>query len=307
MERAGVWTMATEGENRRKHVKDYFDGDNRILAWILIVLGTPAIALGGLGLLMMGYGIYLLWQRRRHLSDEQIDKWTEQDFATHNFVERAWQMAGSPQLVRHPTFVRGVAGDILSRGIFKGERWGEDAVWRKTPLAATVILCTADELIVYQTGIDLTTGNRVNERLIEAFYQDVISVGMNSHTETLDLEESVKDVARAKLDAKQLAQGLSKRKLRRIFTRLKTKYREHLVGETLQYEQTRVYQIELSDGDTIAIAVNDGRPTRVANNQDDAAHGDATAQSMISLRAFVREQKQRLLHRYGAQGAGPLV
>lgn len=293
--------------DKRKSIKSYFDGGSILLALLLIGLGIPAIAFMGLGLIMIGWGLFLLWRRRKLMSDEQIDRWIEEDFAAHNFVERAWRLAGSPNLERHPTFIRGFADEELEKRVFSGERWGEDGVWRKTPLAATVILCTQDQIIVYQTGLDLTTGNRVNERVVEAFYQDVISVSIASRSETIDLDAMSKSIKSAKFDLKDVRQGLSRRKMRKILTRMKTKYRNHIVGDILQLEQSKVYSIELSDGDTITIQVPDGRPTSVAGTLDDAAQGDVNAQNMVALRSFVREKKQRLLHRYGSIASGPLV
>ncbi len=80
--------------DKRKSIKSYFDGGSILLALLLIGLGIPAIAFMGLGLIMIGWGLFLLWRRRKLMSDEQIDLWIEEDFAAHNFVERAWRLAG---------------------------------------------------------------------------------------------------------------------------------------------------------------------------------------------------------------------
>lgn len=292
--------------DKRKSIKEYFEGPNTVAAWLLIVFGIPLIFAFGLGLLMIALGIYLLWRKKSKLSDQQIDKWIAEDFAAHDFVMRAWLMSGFTELAREPMVLRGIAGGTLSDNVFSSEMVGEDGQLRSTPLAATVVLCSPDQLGIYQTGLDLTTGNRVNEAFVEVFYQDVVGVGSAHRSESLDLKKAELGLKAANVNLNELQKGLTRAKLRTNLGRLKTLFAKHILNDILQRDMSMIYRIDMIDGHQISIPIRDGRPTREANNQDDARAGDEVARQMVMLRAFVREKKRSLLQS-GAHGSGPLV
>ena len=301
--------MVDRAENdKRRHIKAYFEGSNALLAWLLIIVGVPMIFAFGLGLVMIAVGAYLLWQRKSKLSGQQIDKWAAEDFAAHNFIMRAWVMFGSPEITREPLVLRGIATSTpLSENVFSGEMVGDDGLTRSTPLSATVILCSAEQLGIYQAGLDLATGNRVNERFVEVFYQDVVGISTIHRTESLDLKKVELGLKTTNMNLAEIQKGLTRAKLRMNLTRLKTLFGDHIVDDVLQRDTAKIYRIDFVDGSNIAIPVRDGRPTRVANGQDDAQAGDEIARSMVLLRAFVREKKRAALLQVAARGSGSLV
>ena len=185
---------------------------------------------------------------------------------------------------------------------------GKDGRMRSTPITATVILCTADQLGIYRTGVDLTTGNRVNERVLEVFYQDVVAIGTDAVTVTgnVDAANAVGSIGLATLTERDKRRGFSKTKLIRNVHRLADRFRSELIAGMLQRDMRKVYRIGLSDGETVRIPIADGRPTRRANSEVDVEVGDEAAKAMVALRAFVREKKRAVL-RADPAGSGPLI
>ena len=272
----------------------------------LIILGLPLLFAYGFGLVLIGIGIYLFWRRRSRLSDKQIDRWIAEDYAAHNFPLRAWQLAGFDEQVRH-VFLRGIAaGTTLADNVFTGEIMGDDGVARSTPMSATVILCSHDQMGIYQTGVDLTTGNRVNERFLEVFYQDVVAISVGYQSSSLDLKKAEKGLRAANISLADVQKGFSRKKLRMNLKKLRAIFVQHIVADVLQRDLVKVYRIDLADGEHVIIPTWYGLPTRVANAENDPQSGDEVARSMAAVRAIVREKKRAFL-RAEAAGAGPLV
>jgi hypothetical protein len=302
---SGLMSNSSE-DTKRKQVKKYFAGKDNTLPWILIVIGVPLLFLKGIGLILIIIGLILMFSDNSTHNDKQIDRWTEEDFAAHDYKTRASQLAGFSELVREPILLRGLAGDVLKAGIYNGERVGDDGMLRATPFAVTVILCSPEQMGIYQTGIDLTTGNRVNETFLEVFYQDITAISVRARSETLDFNSSATDISTLKLNADDLRKGFSKRKLRAQLASLRGRFENYIVDGSLQRDMSKVYRIDLADGDQISIPIADERPTKAANAQNDAEAGDEAARNMVALRAFAREKKRALLHG-GPAGSGALV
>ncbi len=297
--------MAISESQKRKYIRSYFDDERAALAWALILIGIPAIFAFLIGIVMIIVGVFLLWRRRSLTSDEQIDAWIEEDYRRHDFIDRARQLIGFHEEVREPVLLKGGAGGA-NEEIFTGEKWGDDGVMRETPLSAAVILCSRDQIAIYRTGLDLTTGNRVNERVYEAFYQDVVSINVVSHSQSIDLDAARKQLSAFKsLNPKEVQKGLTKTKLKMSISGIRSRFANELINDTLQRERSRVYHIGLSNGENIMLPISDGRPTRLANASDDTSLGQA-ASSMLTLRNFVREKKCQILAET-ASGGGPLI
>jgi hypothetical protein len=293
-------------DEKRANIRKYFDGSSAALAWTLIVLGLPFLFAYGFGLVLIAIGIYLLWRRRSDLSDKQIDRWTAEDYAAHNFLLRAWQMSGFDEQIRHVSLQGIAAGTNLADDVFSGEIVGDDGVLRSTPMSATVILCGQDQMGIYQTGLDLTTGNRVNERFFEVFYQDVVAVSVGYRSNSLNLKQVESGLRGANLNLAEVQKGLTRKKQRMNLRKLRSIFSQHIIADVLQRDLVKVYRIDLANGEHIVIPTRYGLPTRVANAQDDAQSGDEIARSMAAVRAIVREKKRAAL-RAEAAGAGPLV
>ena len=302
-----------EEGGKRREVKKYFKGRKHILAWALIVLGIFTLSIG-VGVILLIAGIVLRLWKTQSSQETQIDTWSDEDFRAHDYITRACQLCNFSSYERQPVLIRGFAGEGLWNDVFHTQRLGNDGKFRATPIAATVLLCGPDQLGIYQTGIDLTTGNCVNETLWEVFYQDVTSIGAASNSQTIDFKDVFKNilgyrlfVGRLLVSGEAKEKGFTTSNIKKAYLALENRYKMYLVGEFLQREVTKTYRIDLADGDKIQIVTVDERPTRIANTQNDAALGNDVARSMLSLREFVREKKRYLLHMRTAGGSGALI
>lgn len=295
-------------DRKRRAIREYFSERGQLLPWVLAGAGLLVLSFSWIGLLLIGFGVYLLVRKRRLTSDAQIDRWTDEDFDAHDYVARARDLAQLGDLVRDSVLLRGVADAGFDDGVINASRMGKDGRMRSTPITATVILCTADQLGIYRTGVDLTTGNRVNERVLEVFYQDVVAIGTDAVTVTgnVDAANAVGSIGLATLTERDKRRGFSKTKLIRNVHRLADRFRSELIAGMLQRDMRKVYRIGLSDGETVRIPIADGRPTRRANSEVDVEVGDEAAKAMVALRAFVREKKRAVL-RADPAGSGPLI
>lgn len=282
--------MARVNQGDAEKIKKYFGGAGRMLPWLLILAGVPLLIVYGLGLLLIGAGIFMLSQRSAPVEDSKIDRWTDEIIAGHDYIARAREMSGFTELVREPILLIGFAADELKAGVFNGDRVGDDGNLRETPMGAMVLLASPDQLGVYRTGVDLLTGGRVNERFLEVFYQDVTAITVGKQSQHLDLGLAVSNLGqgagiKASIDAAKAKKNAQK---------LRSRYGRSIVADVLQWEGSRIYRIDLSDGTHVNFAVRDGRVTDEANAAPFVG-GDDTATAMYALRLFVRDKKRGFL------------
>lgn len=284
--------MARVNQGNAEKIKKYFGGAGRMLPWILILIGIPLLFAFLIGVLFIGAGIYMLSQRSAPVEDSKIDTWAREIIAGHDYVARARELSGFTDFVREPILLTGIAGDAMKDGVFNGERVGDDGRYRATPMQATVLLASPDQLGVYQTGIDLITGNRVNERFFEVFYQDVTAITVGSKSQFMDMAIATAATSGAKgLD---IQQSLNAAKARENMQKLRSRYGKSIVADILQWESAKVYMIDMTDGQRVPIYVSDDRVTEEANAAPFIS-GDNTAQAMHALRLFVRDKKRGFL------------
>lgn len=287
----------TVDPRRAELLKKYFGGKTRLLPVLMIIAGVPLTLFFGFGLLLIGAGLFLISRRSSVVEDAKVDAWTDEIWAKHDYVTRAKEMSGFGALVREPVLLRGGASDDIVQGAFTGERFGDDGYTRRTPISATVILASEDQLGIYQSGIDLVTCNRVNERFLEVFYQDVVAISIGSTTEGFDLAELAKAISIQKRSVEDLAKGDTKARSRKFLEKFKNRYRTAMVADIVQRDLFRYYKIEFVDGDKISIPVFDGRPTVDANVAQIIDPSDEAAKSMQALRMFVRDKKRGFLRK----------
>jgi hypothetical protein len=207
-------------------------------------------------------------------------------------VARAREISGFTELVREPILLTGIAEDDLKVGVFTGDRLGDDGRHRATPMQATVVLASPDQLGIYRTGIDLVTGNRVNERFLEVFYQDVTAITIGTRSEFMDM--GIATAAASGMQAMNLQQGINAAKARQNIQKLRSRYGKSIVADILQWESAKLYRIDFSDGEHVRLLVSDDRVTEEANATPFVS-GDNTAQAMHALRTFVRDKKRGFL------------
>jgi hypothetical protein len=295
-----------QSEDTKRHaMREYFEGKKRLLPIVLIVIGVLSLFII-IGVVFIAIGLYLLFRHRKLIADSQIDQWTQEDYNAHDFLARAKLLTGIDAPVRDPVILYGLADSAMGSGIIEGSRMGDDGKFRSTPLGATVILCTANQLGIYQAGLDLTTGNRVNERILEVFYQDVVAIGYAISTESLDTKNYVQGIRTIPLSTEQVRRGITRGKLIENLRKLTERFRADIVADILQRDMRKTYRIDFVDGDHVQIPIADGRVTRQANAERDPEAGNASAQAMLALRSFVRDKKSAIMKGGEPGTGGPL-
>ena len=181
--------------DKREQTKRYFK------AWVIppflahppkwakrmIIIGLPCLVLPPLGCLLIGIGIVGLmdWRKQRP-DDAQMDAWLDEDLKVLQGKALSKSGTDPSELVGEPVVVTGLRlWDIAGAEVaFKK---GKDNVLRFTPVGVTVLNFTQNQLIIYSSVLDLTTGNALNESTEEYFYRDVVSVSTKTKSMTKQL------------------------------------------------------------------------------------------------------------------------
>jgi len=295
-------------DQKRETIKKYFRSEsNQVLAIILIVIGLPLLAVAFIGVVPIAIGIYLLMKGGKYNDDQQIDKWMEEDFQSHDYVARAKELSTFDGLVREPVLLRTGRPEMVGSEMIEGQRVGEDGVWRRSLTGASVLLCNDEQLGIYQTGLDALTGNRVGERFLEVFYQEVTSIEIVKETDTVDLKDMMRNVKTANFSSSDKSMGLNRGVMTRHLEALKRRFAQFIVADILQRESATVFRIRFADGRDIAFPIVDRRATVVANRETivDPSAEDVSAQ-MLTFREFVRDMKRRQITKVES-GAGSLI
>lgn len=282
-------------ENAEK-LKKYFGGSGRLLPWLLIAIGIPLLFAFLIGVIPIAIGVWMLSKQSAPLPDGKVDQLTDEIMRSHDYVTRAREVSAFPELIREPILLQGLAPKWQRDGVFSGERFGDDIKLRATPMGVTVLLAAPDQLGIYQTGVDLITGNRVNEQFLEVFYQDVIGVVTVSQTKSYDLGEALKNVTPTANPA-DIKRNLDLAKLRKSIEKMRQKHAKSIVADILQWQDTKVYRIEFANGQHVEIVVGDGQITEEANARPFVSSDSETAQAMFALRTLVRDKKRGFLRK----------
>lgn len=184
----------------REQIKKYFKPFPKWAVW-MIGIGIPSLALQGLGLLLIGVGIWGLVAWSKRPTDAQMDAWLDEDLRM--LPPKALSKTGTDpsDLVAEPVMITGPRlSDIANAHL--AFRKGKDNIFRFTPVNITVINFTANQLIVYSCALDLTTGNALNESTDEYFYKDVVSVA----TKTKSYSVQMQDGRTEQIDAAEMFQ-----------------------------------------------------------------------------------------------------
>lgn len=173
-------------QDKRDKIKRYFA---KFPSWAIwsIILGLPLLAVYGLGILLIGIGIWGITYYNQRPSDQQMDIWIEEDL--HKMQDKALNKSGLDQseLIGQPVMVTGPRFWNIG-GAEAGIKKGKDDIVRFMPIGVTVINFTPNQLVAYQCALDLTTGNPLSESTDEYFYKDVVSVSTISKTMTWESE-----------------------------------------------------------------------------------------------------------------------
>jgi hypothetical protein len=150
----------------------------------LMLLG-PVVA-KGVGILLIAAGVGAIYNDSKVVSDGEVDQWTQEDL--RKLSGRSLEKMGidPSETVADGVIITGPRLSNLGPAPF-GYRKGKDNILRFTPVNATIINFTQNQLLVYRCALDLISGNPVNEATDEYFYRDVVSVQTSSETVTVSL------------------------------------------------------------------------------------------------------------------------
>ena len=250
-------------ESEREQIKKYFAKFPRWAVWAIII-GLPLLAALGLGLILIGAGIWGLVSYFQKPTDEQMDAWTQEDLK--GLQARALAKTGldPSELVAEPVMVYGPRFWRVG-GAEVAIKKGKDGIVRFMPLGVTVINFTQNQLVAYQCALDLTTGNPLSESTDEYFYRDVVSVSTQSKTLTWD---------QAALNASALAmEALS----------------PLLTAGKLQFNDAETFVLTTSGGTSIEVVLSD--PKLIDSVGGGSIPTDMAEKAVQTVRKMLREKK----------------
>lgn len=287
----------TDEHEKRREIKDYFRGkEQKNNAWPigLMVVG----GLTGLGSLLgfnvigilfggaiAGLGFFLFRKQAKTVSEAQIDAWFAEDMRdldawsrTRTGIDAIGGETGEAlSLVSFPD------PDMVKNMFFTGKR-GDDGVFRVTPQAYTCFYFLENTMISFQCEIDHSTGNKINERYLEFFYQDIVTVSSHTRTQTSGATNMINALASGATDSKSAASAL--------LSSATAVVRGRAVDGLVQYNAEESFRITLSNGETIPVRVSDSR--FVDRDTNELAQISNLQARVKTIRDRVREKKRSL-------------
>lgn len=186
----------------------------------------------GIGAILLAGTLSVRWLMARP-NEAQMDTWLEEDIKT--LEPRAISRGGldGEVLVQDRVVITGPRFRNLSGAEF-GFRRGADGQARFTPVHVTIINFTEHQLVAYQCALDWTTGKPLNECVNEYFYNDIVSVAIQSDTFTYSVSE------------------LDQRLVSRI-----PKIKESAVNGKIQVNGGDTFILSTSGGTSVRVELND--------------------------------------------------
>jgi hypothetical protein len=287
----------TNEHEKRREIKDYFRGkEQKNNAWpigLMVVGGLIGIAsLVGFNIIgilfggaLAGLGFFLFRKQAKTVSDEQIDAWFAEDM--HDL--EAWSRARTGI-----DAIGGETGEALSlvsfpdpelvkNTFFEGKR-GEDGVFRVTPQAYTCFFFLENTMISFQCEIDHSTGNKINERYMEFFYQDIVTVSSHTRTQTSGATSMINALTSGGTDNRSAASAL--------LSSATAVVQGRAIDGLVQFNAEESFRITLSNGEIIPVRVSDSR--FVDRDTKELAQISNLQARVKTIRDRVREKKRSL-------------
>lgn len=176
-----------ENEAKREAIKKYFKPFPTWTVW-MIVIGLLLLMAHWAWILLVGIGIWGIYAWSGRPSDQEMDKYIEEDLshAKKKSLQKLSmdesQLVGESVVVTGPRLWNTGGADILHKK-------GGDNTLRFTPINISVLNMTQHQIVSYQCCLDLTTGNYLNESTDEYFYKDVVSVATKTESKTYTLDK----------------------------------------------------------------------------------------------------------------------
>lgn len=157
-------------------------------AIILILVGAGLLAtdetsarVGGLFSLILGTFIIFNWIKQP--TDQQMDEYIAEDLLTVTNKSLSKSDVDRSQLVSELLTLTGFRIENAAGAEYNWKK-GKDGIARFTPINFTAIIMTENQLVTYNSALDLMTGNSLNETTDEYFYKDVVSVSTETSSAT---------------------------------------------------------------------------------------------------------------------------
>lgn len=172
---------------KRDAIKRYF-AKFPSYAVIFIIAGAGLLAtdeistkVGGFVLLILG--TLIIWNWIKQPTDKQMDQYIAEDLLTVTNKSLTKSDVDRSQLVSELLTLTGFRIENAAGADYNWKK-GKDGVSRFTPINFTAIIMTENQLVTYNSALDLMTGNALNETTDEYFYKDVVSVSTETSSAT---------------------------------------------------------------------------------------------------------------------------
>lgn len=285
--------------DKRREIKDYFRGkeqrSNKLPIGLMAVGGLVLLVSltsfniigmligGGLGFL----GFRLFKAKPKTATEEQIDAWFSEDLQgldswarTRTGIDAIGGEAGEAlSLISYPD-------NEMVKNTFNSGKRGDDGKWRVTPQAFSCFFFLENTMVAFQCEVDHSTGNKINERYFEFFYQDIVTVASLSRTHTTGASSMIQAITGAPdTNTKQAAASA-------LLSNATAIVRGRAVDNVVQYVAEESFVISLSNGEAIPVRVSDAR--FVDRDTQELAQISGLQARVKMIRDRVREKKRSL-------------
>lgn len=257
----------------RDRIRRYFRDEKRpnwkivVAGVVIFAIGTQthwAVTLAAIGLAWLGFKMK---EPNNQATEQEVDQAIAADRI--GIVERAYAKSGADSV----ELAHGEAAEFVylegrgANGIFSAGRIGQDNIYRRTPMSATVIHYGNDQLLIYKCALDLTTGNKVNEQTRMIFYRDVVSIDSQTSTESYSVEQ-----------------------LTRAQVKLLEQSHYRVIDGKIQADSTEQISLRLTSGESVTIAVTSG----ALLDSSWKSAGVDNDKELKRLRALIRQMKMAI-------------
>lgn len=280
----------------RRRLRAYFEPEPvqwpyigiAVAVGVILLTGGTSLTAWAAAIVIAGTSYYFLRSNPLEMSDKKVDAIIYADFS--DIETRALRLVGAhnrmpDEFIRPATVLHHFADPEQKGDAFLGSRLGKDGILRFTPIAVTVINYTRDQILAYQSAVDLMTGNRINESTVEVFYQDIVSLGTQRKTRTIDIGRNNKP-------------GLLEEFIDWIRTVRKSSSSSSSLklGNTIQYNEYESFSMRFTNGQAFSITLRDGQLLS-KSDADNWMPTRESEQAIAAIRNLLQEKKQSLLQR----------
>ncbi len=171
--------------DKREQIKKYFEP---LPKWTVlsILVGVVALYAYGLGVILIGLGVWGIAKWRKKPDEAQMDTWLDEDLAAVRTKALQAAGVGAKDVIAEPAIITGPRLWDVAKAV-TASRKGKDGKLRFTPIAVVVFNFTPDCIAVYQCALDLLTGERLQDQDAKHAYGDVVSASTTTMTRVVQI------------------------------------------------------------------------------------------------------------------------